>query len=740
MGGGFFSLKFSGGPKLCLPVSRSIDMETDILDLRQSGLEYFFNPRSIAVIGASANFAKPSGRPIAALLKKGYVGAIYPVNPRYTEIGGLPCYPSIGAVPGPIDLAVVAVPVEGTLDALRQCAEKRVKAAVVFTSGFAEVGAEGRALQQQIAELARRNGMRILGPNCLGLVYFRNSVMATFSDIVEMENEAPGSLAFVTQSGAYGERTFMQAAQEGVGFSSFISVGNEADLQFTDFISYLLGDERTSLLGVYLEGAKDGANFRRVAEAALRAGKPILVKKVGRTKAGARAAASHTASLAGNDRIYDAFFRQTGIIRIEELRDLTSFALAYQSGRMPQGRNVGILTDSGGPGVEMADRCEEFDLLVPELAGRTRAQLEACLPFFGSARNPVDMTAAVMTDQALYGKCLRAIFADENIDMVVAPGFFMAYVSPTLLGDVLGIYRSSTKPLVMCPVWADKSPQAREMIARVKQEGIPIIPESSDAARAMVSLAWYGEKRRQAAVGLREETGTPVEAVNAVARMLQSPGALTEYEGKQILAAYGIPITREEMASSAEEAAALARQIGYPVALKVQSPGIPHKTEAGGIRLNLYTDAQVHEAYAEILRNAKAHAPQAMIAGVLVQEMIEGGVEVIVGTTHDPVFGPCVMFGLGGIFVEVLRDVSFRVAPLDRPDAEEMIREVKGYRVLGGVRGRPPADVRALVGVILKLSRLAVDFAGEIEELDINPLIVLPRGVRAADVLILKRR
>jgi acetyltransferase len=241
-------------------------------------------------------------------------------------------------------------------------------------------------------------------------------------------------------------------------------------------------------------------------------------------------------------------------------------------------------------------------------------------------------------------------------------------------------------------------------------------------------------------VGHREERGTPVEAVKAVARMLQSPGALTEYEGKQVLAAYGLPVTREGMASSAEEAAALARQIGYPVALKVQSPGIPHKTEAGGIKLNLSTDAQVHKAYAEIMGNARAHAPQAMISGVLVQEMIEGGVEVIVGTTNDPVFGPCVMFGLGGVFVEVLRDVSFRVAPLSRPDAEEMIREVKGYRVLEGVRGRPAVDVRALVDVILKVSRLAADFAEEIEELDINPLVVLPRGVRVADVLILKRR
>lgn len=389
----------------------------------------------------------------------------------------------------------------------------------------------------------------------------------------------------------------------------------------------------------------------------------------------------------------------------------------------------------------MADKCEEFGLIVPEFTGQTRAEIEAHLPFFGSARNPVDMTAAVITDQALYGKCLQAIFSDENVDMVVAPGFFMAYVSPTLLDDVLEIYRSSAKPLIMCPVWSDNSPLAREMIARVKKEGIAIIAEASDAARAMASLAWYEEKRRRATTSTRDEScSLPAEAIKAVKQILRGTGALTEHEGKQILAAYGIPVTRERMAGSSHEAVAMAGQIGYPVALKVQSPEIRHKTEVGGIRLNLRTDAEVQEAYTEIMRNAKMHAPETAVAGVLVQEMIEGGVEVIVGTTKDPVFGPCVMFGLGGVFVEVLRDVSFRVAPLARPDVEEMIREVKGYPVLEGVRGRPAANISELVDVILRVSRLAVDFAEEIDEVDINPLIVSPEGARVVDTLILKRR
>jgi len=717
-----------------------MESATDV-ELHQAGLQYFFAPRSIAIIGASADLTKPSGRPIAALLKKGYGGHIYPINPRYTEIAGLACHPSLADVPGEIDLAIIAVPREGTLGVLEQCAAKGVKAAIVFTSGFAEVGEEGKLLQERITALARQHGMRILGPNCLGMVYFRNAVIATFSDIVEMEIGALGTLGFVTQSGAYGEKTFLQAARDGVGFSTFISVGNEADLEFSDVITYLLGDDSTHLIGVYLEGAKDGARFRRAAEAALRVGKPILVKKVGRTKAGSRAAASHTGSLAGNDRIYDAFFRQSGIIRIEELRDLTSFALAFQSGRMPQGRNVGILTDSGGPGVDMADKCEEYGLAVPEFTGQTRALIEARLPFYGSARNPVDMTAAVMTDQTIYSHCLRVLFNEESVDMVVAPGFFMAYVQPALIDEILAIYQSSTKPLIMCPVWSDDSPLARQLIARTRAAGIAIIPETVCAAWAMASLAWYAQKRRCRAAdkAAGKIAALAKQTTVALRRRLQVPGALSEHEAKEVLASCGIAVTREALANSPAEAVVLARQIGYPVALKVQSPAIPHKTEVDGIRLDLRTEEQVREAYEEILTNVASHAPTATITGVLVQEMVTGGVEVIVGTTQDPVFGPCVMFGLGGIFVEVLRDVSFRVAPLTRHDAEEMVREVRGYPLLQGVRGMPRADVDALLDVILKVAALAVACSEQIASLDINPLIVLPQGARAVDALIVKR-
>jgi len=701
----------------------------------------FFSPGSIAIIGASANLGKLGGRPVAALLKKGYAGAIYPVNPRYEKVAGLPCYPSIADVPGDVDLAIIAVPIGETLDALKQCCRKKVRAAVVFTAGFAEVGAEGRVLQQAISDLAARSGMRILGPNCLGLVSFHNGVMASFTDIAELDVDPAGSLGFVTQSGAYGEKTVLQAIQDGVGFSCFISVGNEADLQMADFFSYLSGDGHTRLMGAYLEGTKDGPLLRAAADKALRAGKPVLIKKVGRTRAGIRAAASHTGSLAGNDRIYDAFFRQTGIIRIEELRDLTCFALAFQSGRTPRGNAVAILTDSGGPGVELADKCEECGLTVPELTGATRAMIEAALPFYGSARNPIDMTAAVMTDQTLYGKCLRAIFADDRIHMVFAPGFFMAYVAPELLDEMLEIYRSSDKPLVMCPVWADSSPQARAMMDRVRQEGIPIIPEASDAARAMASLARYCQRREAILLSdrLNDERAVSLKGRETASSILQGSAAYTEYDAKKVLAAYGVPVTREGMATSEQEAVDLAERIGYPVVLKIQSPSIRHKTEVKGVMTGLHEEAEVRTAYRAVLANAAAFAPEAVVTGVLVQEYLSGGLEVIVGATKDPVFGPCIMFGLGGIFVEILKDVSFRIAPLSRRDAEEMLREVKGYALLEGVRGQPPSDIRSLVEVLLNVSLLIQDFGDRIEEIDINPLLVFPDGIRAVDALIVGR-
>ncbi|HUW65688.1 MAG TPA: acetate--CoA ligase family protein [Spirochaetia bacterium] len=696
-------------------------------------MQFFFNPRSIAIIGASTDPEKPGGRPLAALLKRGYAGRIYPVNPRHSEIAGVKCHPSLLDVADEVDMAIIAIPAAMVPEAMEQCGEKGVRAAVIFTSGFAEVGPEGLVLQQKVADLARQKGVRILGPNCLGLINLTNSVMASFAGIVDAEPVTPRTLGFVTQSGVFGATIYLQALERGVGFSSFVSVGNEADLEFSDFVAHLLDDAETRVVGGYLEGARDGAKLRAVAEKALGCEKPLLIMKVGRSRAGSRAASSHTGSLAGDDQIYDAFFRQMGILRIESLNELTSFVTVFRSGRRPAGANVAILSGSGGAGVVLTDKCESLGLNVPELQGATRLRLEQYLPPFASAGNPVDLTAQAEMDPGLVGNCLRALADDDNIHMVLINVHLSDRSAPVVTRDVIDFYRSTGKVVVMISWVAPGADKVPGYLDRIREAGIPLLPDGLDAVRALAGLVWYQEKAGGVAGPAGDGETTP--GAGEVPAMLASPGPLPEYQGKRVLAAYGIPVTREGLATSADEAVELARRIGYPVVLKVQSPQIAHKTEAGGVMVNLADDGQVRRAYAEIITNAGKHAPDAEIHGVLVQEMINDGVEVIIGMTRDPVFGPVIMFGLGGIFVEALRDVSFKVAPLSHRDAGEMIMEIKGHRVLQGMRGRPPVDFAALMEVILQVSRLVTDHA-EIKELDINPLLVSSRGAVVVDALV----
>jgi acetyltransferase len=549
------------------------------------------------------------------------------------------------------------------------------------------------------------------------------------------------TLGFVTQSGAFGTLIFAQAVQAGVGFSSFVSVGNEADTEFSDFLSYLLTTPETRVIGGYLEGAKNGVKLYRAAKEALKVKKPILIMKVGRTGAGARAASSHTGSLAGDDQIYDAFFRQMGIIRIETLSELTSFVIIHRSGRIPEGNNIGILSISGGAGVMMADKSESLGLHVPEFKGETRRLLETYLPAFGSAKNPVDLTSVAVAEPEMLGKCLRAIVADDNVHMIAVAMGFMPHMAAILAKDLIDIYQSTTKPIVLIANIFSTSEVIAKAVKSIEEAGIPVLKDHLHAIQALRNLAWYNDKARQAAKDIKTAQ-LEIRPDNAAAKLLKTPDALTEFDAKKILEGYGIPVTREALATSAEMAVRLAREIGYPVALKIQSPQIMHKTEACGIVLNVSSDREVRAAYRDILSRAKNYlrnAP-ALIQGVLVQEMLKDGVEVIIGSTRDPVFGHVLMFGLGGIFVEAMKDVSFRITPLGRKDAVEMVREIKGYSVLQGMRGKAPVDFNALVDVILRVSALVTDHGGSIQELDINPLVVSAAGAKVVDALIVKNK
>lgn len=702
-----------------------------------SGIKYFFTPRSIAIIGASGDFTKPSGRTLAILLKRGYRGKLFPVNPRYQKIGDLACYPTMLDIAGQIDLVIIGIPANQVVGVLRQCAEKKAKAVIIFSSGFSEVGEEGIALQSEIAELAKAHHIRILGPNCFGLIHTKTSVIASFSAIVDLEPVYPSTLGYVSQSGAYGASSYSQAIEQGVGFSSFVSVGNEADTEFSDYVDYLLDDAETKVIGGYLEGARNGVKFRQVAEKALRLGKPLLVVKAGRSRAGSRAASSHTGSLVGNDETYDTFFKQMGIIRYESLSELISFVVVHNAGRMPQGGNIAILSGSGGSGVMMTDKCESLGLTVPEFKPETRRELEKYLPSFGSGRNPVDLTAQINTDPALLGHCVRVLLDDDGIDMIIARVPISQMSGPVVANDIIELFHATTKPLLLV-IPASSQRQAPDVVAQIKKAGVPVLADSLQGSQAMARLWWYAQKHKQFSQRPpMTEPATP-RGPRGEDESIRSADPLSEFDCKKILADHHFPVTRPLLATSAEMAAVYARTIGYPVVLKIQSPQILHKTESGGISLNLSSDEAVRAAYAKIVENAGRYMPGASIQGALVEEMVKGGVEVIIGATRDPVFGHVLMFGLGGIFVEAMKDVSLRITPVTRKDAEEMVREIRGYRVLTGMRGKPSVDLDALVDVLLKVSQLVTDYGANIRELEINPLVVLEKGARVVDALLLK--
>jgi len=700
-------------------------------------LKPFFEPKSIALIGASNNPGKPSGRPLHALINKGYKGKIYPVNPKYDSIFGIKCYPHLADIPGPVDLAVISVPAAGVYDALEQCVEKGIKAAVIFSSGFAETGPEGRLAQARITELARNSGLRLCGPNCLGVVNTRNGVMASFAFIVDIPDVDPRTVGFVTQSGAFGALIYAQALYSGVGLNYFVSVGNEADLEFADFLGYMAQDNNTRVLGGYLEGAKDGPKLRRVAEVAARLGKPIMIMKVGRSSAGARAASSHTGSLAGEDRIYDAFFKQTGIIRIDGPEELIAFVPMILAGRLPKGRNTALLTVSGGAGVTLADLSERLGLIISPLSESARSKMKAALPFFASAQNPIDLTSQYVTNPEMLVACFNALLEEDNIDIILGNFDLREPYGVEIARQVIDIYRSTDKTIVVCP-WVFPGQDEGDGVRELRRAGVPVLLDTAQAVRALAHLVDYADFLRKRKSEEYRVPSISIQNYDSIRDLIKGKGTLSEGESKSLLAKFGIPVTRGGLAGSADEAVELARQIGYPVALKVDSPDIPHKTEAGAVFLNLASADEVRKAYAAILQNAGDYKPDARINGVLVQEMLPEGIEVIIGVTKDPVFGPTIMFGLGGIFVEVLKDVSFRVAPLSRGDALDMIKEIKGYQVLKGVRGRPPADIEALTSVIMKISTLATALKDQVKELDINPLVVYPegKGVKVADAMV----
>jgi acetyltransferase len=686
-------------------------------------LEPLLNPRSIAILGASTDFGKINGRTLKFLLDKGYRGKIYPVNPKYPRVGGLACYPDVASLPEAPDLAVVAVPARAVTASLRELGARGARAAVVFSSGFGEMGEAGRALEQEAAAAARAGGLRLLGPNCLGYINAWENAIATFGQYAEGETP-PGPVAFVTQSGAFGTAIAALARRRGLGLGYFVNTGNEADVDFVEVMRALIEDPRVKVGAGYLEALRDGAGLAELAESALRAGKPLVLTKVGRTAAGARAAASHTGALASADSVFEGVASGRGIVRGRNEEHMLDLVEALSRCPLPGGAGLAIVTQSGGAGVLAADRAEELGLPVPVLAGETQRRLKDVIPAFGSSANPVDVTGQFVAEPGLLRDAVRIVLEDPAVHIALVWLQLMETHVEALLEIFGEIQAAVTKPFVVCWVAAPE-----RALAGLRARGIAALRGAEPAVEACAALTRYAAARRDFLAG------EPARAALRVPR-LELPatgGPVAALEVRALLGGAGVQTVACELARDADAAAAAADRLGYPVALKIESPDILHKTEAGGVRLNLSGTDAVRRAFLEIVESARRHQPGARVAGVIVQAMAAGAVEMVVGLRRDRDFGTVVMAGLGGIHVEVLKDVVFRPAPVTPAEAGRMLDALRGRALLDGVRGAPAVDRAALARLISSVSCLGVAAGSRLESLDLNPVLAGPTGAVAVD-------
>ncbi len=694
-----------------------------------ASLDSLFTPRSVAILGASEDATRISGRPVRYLIEGGFKGDIYPVNPNRETVQGLKAYPSLADCPGVPDIAIVALPLGLTETAIRDCVARGVKGAVIFSAGYAESGDEGLAVQDRITALAREGGLRLLGPNCLGIFNPRIGFYGTFTQSLDREMPKPGELGIVSQSGAYGSHIAYLARRRGIGIGYWITTGNEADVDVSEAIEWMAGRDDVKVIMAYVEGVRNGPRFRAALETARRNRKPVVMMKVGRSDAGAKAASSHTASLAGSDAIYDALFRQTGVYRATTTEEQIDVAYACMRGILPKSNRLGVVTLSGGAGVLICDAAERHGLDVAPMPLAAQAKLQALLPF-ATVVNPVDTTAQALNDMSLLARNLEVILEDGGYDALI--GFFTTVPNTRTLSGPLkkaiadGCARFGDRLIVMSMIGDP------EVVRDYEASGFLVF---EDPERAVVAVA--------ALVGFARAFDAAQPQVATVPPGQPLPSRpLAEHEAKDILRHAGIPFLDERLATSAGEAGEAAAALGFPIVLKIVSAAIEHKTEIGGVLLGVADRAAAEAGFDELLRRARHHRPDAVVDGVLVAPMARGGVEAIAGVTRDPVFGPAVMFGLGGVHVEVLRDVRFRLAPFDRAEALAMIGEIRGRALLDGVRGQAPSDVEALADLLVRLSTFAAAHPDDLETIDLNPVLVKPvgEGVVALDALLVPRR
>jgi acyl-CoA synthetase (NDP forming) len=693
------------------------------------GLRALLAPRAIAVLGASDDPVKIGGRPLAFLLRYRYAGNVYPVNPSRRTVQGVPAFASITEVPAPVDLAVVVVPAEAVEPALEASAAHGVRAAIVFSSGFAELGAAGREAQARLTALARRTGLRIVGPNCQGLAHLPTRLMATFASGFLDEPLCIGPIAMVSQSGAMAGMLYELARTQGLGLNYWVSTGNEADVQAADILGEVVADGDTRVACCYLEDVKDAGRFREALARAHDHGVAVFVLKSGRSAQGRRAAASHTGSLAGEDAVYDAVFRDWGALRAADPADLLRLPQAFLRYR-EAGPRVAILSNSGGLGVLSVDLCVDLGLVPAEFSAETTAGLRAALPDFAAAQNPVDLTAQILTDPGMLMRVLPLLEADPGVDMIVYQVALVGSATDAarFARDVGRVAASTHKVVAMsCP--------QPHVVALFREAGVLAFDDSTVALRSLACLADVTRRRPRWRARLAAAAAAPTPTVappRAEAARVSADGFLSEWESRRRLEPFGLPLVASRLAADPDAAAAAADTLGYPVVVKICSADLPHKSDVGGVALDLGDREAVREASRRILDAVTACAPRARLDGLLVQRQAKGALELALGVKRDPVFGPVVMVAAGGVLVETLRDLRLLVPPIDMEAAEEALRALRIAALWDGVRGRPPLDLAAAAELLVRLGEAARALvAAGVTEMDLNPVSVGARGAGA---------
>ena len=679
-------------------------------------LSALMSPRSVAIVGASDNAARIGGRPLRYMREAGFAGRVFPVNPARETVQGYTAYPSISALPETPDVAILAVPANATLDAVTQCAERGVRSAIIFSAGFAEADEAGRAVQDRMTAVAREGGLRLLGPNCLGVFNPAAGFYGTFSVILDGSFITPGPVGIVSQSGAYGSSIADLARKRGLGISQWISTGNESDIDLAEALNWVGEQPDTKVIMAYAESVRNRDTFIAALERLRSLGKAVVFMKTGRSQVGAEAAASHTAALAGSDAIFDAVLRQYGVHRARTTAEQLDIAYACAQGRYPAGDRIGIFTMSGGFGIQMADDAAAAGLDVAPMPEPVQQELKALLPY-ASPRNPVDATAQAVTDLPLLTRFIGDMIGKGGYDIfagIFGTGPDSERFGPSLRDALMTATRDCGDAVLGLTMSA-----RTEVVRDYEKAGFLVFEDGSALVNAIGALNGF----RQSFARGGEPRPEPMPPLD-----LPPEADLSERAAKDLLTRAGIPFPAETVVPPGGDIGAAAAAIGFPVVLKISSPDIAHKTEVGGVAVGIATEQEARDAGARILASVAAKAPEARVEGILVSPMIRGGVETIVGVARDPVMGPVVMFGLGGVFVEVLKDVSFRAAPFGVAEAHRMIREIRGYAMLEGVRGAPPSDVDALAELLSTLSRFAAAHADRLLSVDLNPVIVRPRG------------